>query len=132
MARARNKKSDLDYEVLKLASGWYLRAWRDYKRLTLDEVADEVNARRPDKAPQTKRGMIGDLENGVKRFNRDWLEELSAALDVTPGWLIDVNPMAEPSGVQAVQLAYSRLSRQDQQRVNDYLELLQSNAAKAS
>jgi len=81
----------VEYAELKKASGWYLAAWRDFRNLTLQEVADEVG---------TSRGNVHDLETGrvrsggkpPARYNRDWADLMAKALGTTPGHLIDTNP----------------------------------------
>lgn len=90
--RPRKPRLDL-YEAMRDASGWYLAAWRDFRGLTLEDLADEAG---------TSKGMVSDLETGARnskgqiaqRFNRDWLDKFSAALGVRRGHLIDVNPYA--------------------------------------
>jgi transcriptional regulator with XRE-family HTH domain len=87
----RPRKPRLDqYEAYKTASGWYLAAWRDHRGLTLDELAAEM---------ESSKGFISDLETGAvdkdgkqRRYNRDLLAKAAAALDVTMGYLVDVNP----------------------------------------
>ena len=80
-----------EYETLKQSSGWYMAAWRDFRGLTLQDLADEVN---------TSRGNLHDLETGRERsggkpparYNRVWADAIAAVLATTPGHLIDVNP----------------------------------------
>ena len=42
-------------EALREASGWYAAAWRDFKKITQQELADEVGS---------SRGQVSDLETG--------------------------------------------------------------------
>lgn len=90
MAKQRKGRSNELYETYKVASGWYLAAWRDWRGLTLDELAAETGI---------TKGYISDLESGaaregrpMKRFNRDMIDSMARALDTTGGRLIDVNP----------------------------------------
>lgn len=89
------------HEEFKERSGWYLAAWRDFRGLSLEELAEEVG---------TSKGQISDLETGAEkkgtkqnaRYNRDWVESLARALDTTPGFLIDVNPYRVDDAFTAV------------------------------
>lgn len=82
-----------DYERYRAASGWWLAAWRDFRGLTLEDVAAEVG---------TTKGIISDLETGAprstgnraQRYNADTLRSVADALKITEGWLLDVNPYA--------------------------------------
>lgn len=81
---AKKATGPTDYEALRLSSGWYAAAWRDFRGITQQDLADEIGS---------SRGQISDLETGAKtRFNRDWVEKFGKALNVTGGRLIDVNP----------------------------------------
>lgn len=85
----RKGRHDL-YDQYRAASGWYLAAWRDFKGLTLEALAEEIGS---------SKGYVSDLETGaarpdrpIRRFNRDLVESMSKALGTTGGRLIDVNP----------------------------------------
>ena len=81
---AKKPSGPTDYEALRQSSGWYAAAWRDFRGITQQDLADEIGS---------SRGQISDLETGAKtRFNRDWVEKFGKALNVTGGRLIDVNP----------------------------------------
>ncbi len=87
--RPRKARHDL-YETYREASGWWAAAWRDYRGLTLEELADELG--------KTK-GYVSDIETGAARhgrpatrFNRDTIDLMAKALNTTGGRLIDVNP----------------------------------------
>lgn len=102
---ARAPKSPSHYAELRARSGWYAAAWRSYRGLSQQELADEL---------QTSKGQVSDLETGAKtRFNRDWLEKWCAALDVRAGDLIDTNPFAETPRFAAMKRAFPSLSEQD-------------------
>jgi transcriptional regulator with XRE-family HTH domain len=91
MAKKPRKPRLEQYEAFKEASGWYLAAWRDKRGLTLEELAEDVG---------TSKGVVSDMETGAKRstgalaqrFNATWLKKFSDALEVTEGFLIQVNP----------------------------------------
>jgi transcriptional regulator with XRE-family HTH domain len=61
----------------------HLRAWREYRKLTQDELAARVG---------TNQNMIGYLESGERGLSAKWLRRLAPALDTTPGMLLDHNP----------------------------------------
>lgn len=95
MAKPRKARPDL-YEPYRAASGWYLAAWRDYRGLTLEDLAEEVGS---------SKGYVSDLETGatrpdrpIRRFNRDLVDSMAKALGTTGGRLIDVNPYLMDEG----------------------------------
>jgi transcriptional regulator with XRE-family HTH domain len=108
MAKPR-KVDQEELEALKKASGWYLRAWRLHRNLSLDELANEVG---------TSKGTISELETGKPkkdgspplRFNRDWVDRMSKALNTTGGYLIDVNPFAVDDAFTRLREDYNALS----------------------
>jgi transcriptional regulator with XRE-family HTH domain len=83
MARKPRSARHALYEEYRAASGWYLAAWRDYRGLTLEDLADELG--------KTK-GYVSDLETGAarggrasNRFNRDTLMAVAQAVGTTGG-----------------------------------------------
>lgn len=67
-----------------------MAAWRDFKGLTLDDLAAEIGS---------SKGYVSDLETGasrpdraIRRFNRDIVDSVAKALGTTGGRLIDINP----------------------------------------
>lgn len=108
---AKRDLGPVDYEALREASGWYAAAWRDFKKITQQELADEVGS---------SRGQVSDLETGAKtRYNRDWVKKFSDALGVRPGFLIDVNPFTMWEGQDRLEDAVRRLSTDDRNAVLD-------------
>ena len=112
--RPRKPRLDL-YESYKAASGWYLAAWRDHRGLTLDELAAEMGS---------SKGFISDLETGAvdkegkqRRFNRDLVDKAAAALDVSPGFLIDVNPFTVEGQFTDRMSVIRQLEARDQEEV---------------
>lgn len=121
---ARKADGPTDYEALREASGWYAAAWRDYRGLKQQELADEIG---------TSRGQISDLETGAKtRFNRDWVEKFSRALDVKAGRLIDVNPFKMWEHASRLDETVTRLSDDDRARVLDMAEALARSKGQAA
>lgn len=98
MAKKPRKPRLEQYDAYREASGWYLAAWRDTRGLTLEDLAGEVG---------TSKGVVSDLETGAlrsngqlaQRFNKDDLAKFCRALDVTAGFLIDVNPFTAREGM---------------------------------
>lgn len=120
---ARKADGPTDYDALKEASGWYAAAWRDFRGLKQQELADEIG---------TSRGQISDLETGAKtRFNRDWVEKFSKALDVRPGRLIDVNPFTAWEHAGRLDETVRRLEPEDRDQVLALAERLARGQAAA-
>lgn len=61
----------------------YLRAWRLFRRLTQEQLAERVG---------TNANMIGYLESGERGLSAKWLRKLAPALDTTPGMILDHDP----------------------------------------
>ncbi|CAN5477893.1 hypothetical protein BH10PSE7_BH10PSE7_15170 [soil metagenome] len=50
----------------------YLREWLEHRGLTAEALAARIDA---------SKGVISKLENGVQRYNQDWLERIAWALN---------------------------------------------------
>lgn len=61
----------------------YLRAWREYRGMTQQELADKA---------ETTHQVIGYLERGRTQLSAKWLRKLAPILDTTPGMLLDHAP----------------------------------------
>src|SRR4029078_7692151 len=57
-----------------------LRAWRKFRRMTQQELADAVD---------TAKSVISDLERGVVQLNDKWLRRLAPVLKTQPGHILD-------------------------------------------
>ena len=68
----------------------FLRAWREFRKMTQAELADAVN---------TNANMIGYLESGERGLSAKWLRRLAPALGTTPGMLLDHDPAMLDSDV---------------------------------
>lgn len=111
---AKKATGPTDYEALRQSSGWYAAAWRDFRGITQQELADEVGS---------SRGQISDLETGAKtRFNRDWVERFGRALNVTGGRLIDVNPFTLSERLERIAALAHTLDDDGQDAVLDTAE----------
>lgn len=117
--RVDKQHSNEHYDALKKASGWYLQAWRHYRNLSLEELAEEA---------KTSRGNVHDLETAAKkkdgrpptRYNRDWIDRMSKALDVEGGHLLDVNPFNSNTDFAKLKADFDQLddrAKQDAQRL---------------
>jgi len=106
---AKRIRSPEEFDALREASGWYAAAWRSLRGLSQGELAEELG---------TSKGQVSDLETGAKtRFNRDWLERFSKALNVPMGHLIDVNPFTIDEGLQSLSSIYRDLDDRDRDEV---------------
>ena len=114
---AKTRTSGRDYEALRASSGWYLAAWRDFRGLTLEDLALELG---------TTRGRVSDFETGAlrsngqlaARINRDAIEAFSRALTTTGGRLIDINPFALDAAFADLERDFGNLDERDKQEVS--------------
>jgi transcriptional regulator with XRE-family HTH domain len=60
-----------------------LRAWREYRQLTQDELAALIG---------TNGSVISLLESGTRGLSLKWLQKLAPALKTKPGILLDHDP----------------------------------------
>lgn len=123
---AKKPKSADHYDRLRKSSGWHLAAWREFRGLSQQALADEM---------ETSKGQVSDLENGAvntkgvqTRFNRDWLEKACRALDVAAGDLIDTNPYAEEPRFAALRRAFPGLRTDDLETMTDLASRLSKRA----
>lgn len=112
----RRKPSSIEvYDDKRRLSGWYLAAWRAFRGVSGDVIAEAINS---------SKGYVSDLENGKKRFNRDHLEAAAAALDVPRGHLLDVNPYKINSEWLELQARVEALPPGDVERATQALNLV--------
>lgn len=124
--RPRKARHDL-YQTYRDASGWWAAAWRDYRGLTLDELAEELG--------RTK-GYVSDIETGASRhgrpatrFNRDTIDQMAKALNTTGGRLIDVNPFALEEHGEGIESIFRDLDRPSRDAVIQLVESLRRRTA---
>lgn len=60
-----------------------LRAWREFRQLTQEELANKVG---------TTAAVISLLENGQRGLSAAWLTRFAPHLKVSPGFLLDHSP----------------------------------------
>lgn len=63
----------------------YLAAWREHRGMSQEDLAERID-------PPTTQGQIAHLESGRSGLTAKWLRKLSAALNVTPGLILDHPP----------------------------------------
>lgn len=124
--RPRSNRAAL-YAEYRAASGWWLAAWRDYKNLTLTDLAADLGR---------SVGYVSDLETGASRsgrpasrYNRDTVEEVAAALDIPGGWLIDVNPFDWDERQAKLSAIFGRLEEEDRAAILQMAERLDTMRA---
>jgi len=71
----------------------FLRAWREFRGWTQDELAERAD---------TTRGMIGHLEAGRRQLTTRWLRTLGAVLQIPAGFIIDRHPDDVPQDILAL------------------------------
>lgn len=91
----------------------YLRAWREYRRLTQEQLAASLE-------PPTTGSVISLLEAGGRKLSPKWLRRLAPALGTTPGFLLDHDPNSLPTDFLDV------ISRIPDERRNQALAILET------
>lgn len=79
-----------DMETGKNAGPNYLRAWREFRELSQEKLAELVG---------TTAGVISHLEAGERGLSAKWLRRLAPVLKTTPGHLLDHDPNNMPADV---------------------------------
>lgn len=70
-------------EVNKNAGPNHLKAWREFRELSQEQLAEKVG---------TTGSVISMLEAGERGLSAKWLRKLAPALQTTPGHLLDHDP----------------------------------------
>lgn len=68
----------------------HLKAWREFRGLTQQELANQVG---------TNANMIGYLESGERGLSAKWLRRLAIPLRTTPGHLLEHDPRMLPTDI---------------------------------
>lgn len=82
----------------------YLRAWREHKELTQEELADLVG---------TTKAVISLLENEKRPLSSKWLRKFADALGTTPGRILDVDPNETSAEILDI---WDHIAAKDRQR----------------
>ncbi|MEO8927570.1 MAG: helix-turn-helix transcriptional regulator [Caulobacteraceae bacterium] len=61
----------------------YLKAWREYRRLTQAKLAEAIG---------TTGAVISLLEAGERRLSDKWLRKIAPVLGTRPGHLLEIDP----------------------------------------
>lgn len=68
----------------------HLRAWREFRHMTQDELAAAVD---------TNASVISLLESGARKLSPKWLRRLAPVLNTSPGYLLDHDPNDLPTAI---------------------------------
>lgn len=90
----------------------FLKAWREFRKLTQQELADLVD---------TNANMIGYLESGERGLSAKWLRRLAPALDTTPGMLLDHDPQTLDSDIIDI---WAHADKRQQRQLTDIAKTL--------
>lgn len=108
---ARMKPTDVDKRV-----GNNLRAWREFRRMKQEELADKVG---------TTGAVISLLESGGRKLSPKWLYRLAPALGTRPGHLMDYDPNELPTDMLDV---WGDIDEVDRPRVLKAIEAFRRKA----
>jgi transcriptional regulator with XRE-family HTH domain len=76
-------KPSEEEEVATEGPGANLRKWREYRGLSVAELAKKAG---------TSAQVISDLESGAAELSDKWRDKLATALGTKPGFLLDLDP----------------------------------------
>lgn len=80
-------------EVDKNGGPNFLKAWREYRKLSQEDLAEKVG---------TTASMISMLETEQRGLSAKWLRRLAPALNTTPGHLLDLDPESVDTDVISI------------------------------
>jgi transcriptional regulator with XRE-family HTH domain len=101
-------------ETEKNAGPNYLGAWRRFREMSQEELADRIG---------TTKAVISLLESGQRPLSAKWLRKLAPVLDTTPGYLLDHHPASLPSDVMDI---WSAIDERDKPRALRALEVFKT------
>jgi transcriptional regulator with XRE-family HTH domain len=96
--------------VDKNAGPNYLRAWRLFREMTQEELAEKVG---------TNANVIGYLESGERGLSAKWLRRLAPALNTTPGNLLEHDPETLPTDIIDI---WAHIPERERERARRILE----------
>lgn len=85
----------------------YLKAWREFRRLTQDQLAEKVG---------TNANMISYLESGERGLSAKWLRRLAPVLETTAGMLLDHDPNTLDSDIIDI---WTHAGTRERQQISD-------------
>lgn len=97
--------------------GNYLKAWREHRGLTQQQLADKLD---------TDKAVISLLENGKRRLDDRWLQRLADVLDTSRGNLLDHPPQDQMAEIIDL---FVHVDQQDRQRFIGVAESLRKFSA---
>lgn len=86
----------------------FLQAWRKFRRMTQDELAEKVG---------TTKAVISLLESGNRPLSAKWLRKIAPVLNTTPGHLLDHDPNELPTDVIDIWASIDIRDRETARRV---------------
>jgi transcriptional regulator with XRE-family HTH domain len=96
--------------VDKNAGPNFLRAWREHRGMTQEELAEKVG---------TSANQISYLEHGERGLSAKWLRRLAPALNTTPGHLLEHDPNELPTDILDI---WAHIGKRDRERALRILE----------
>lgn len=97
-------------ETEKNAGPNYLKAWREFRRMSQEKLAEEIG---------TTKAVISLLESGQRPLSAKWLRKIAPVLRTTPGHLLDHDPEGLPTDVIEI---WSHIEERDRPRALRVLE----------
>ena len=103
--------------VNKNAGPNHLRAWREFRQMSQEELAAKV---------ETSASVISMLELGERGLSAKWLRRPAPALNTTPGYLLDHNPEDLPTDIIDI---WSHIAEPDRDTARRMLEVLKTGTS---
>lgn len=88
----------------------YLQAWRKFRRMTQQELADGIG---------TTKAVVSLLESGDRPLSAKWLRKIAPVLKTTPGHLLDHDPETLPTDIVDI---WMHIEERDRARARSILE----------
>lgn len=111
-ARISAIPQNVKMETRKNGGPNYLKAWRERRRMTLEELAGAIG---------TSASVIGYLESGERGLSAKWLRKLAPALKITPGLLLDHHP--EKLSDDMIEM-WTHASESQKQQITDMAKII--------
>lgn len=107
----------------------YLRAWRNYRGLSLRDLANRMEAEPG--VPLMSHANIGRVEKGEQPYTQELLEAAAVALDTTVTNLLTVDPLVEDAVAQLNALLQSANRPQQEMALDLVRAMLKTGTDKA-
>lgn len=99
--------------------GHFLREWREYRRLTQEQLAGMVT-------PPTTASVISLLESGDRGLSNKWLTRLAPALRTKKGFILDMNPFEVATSILEI---WAEIPEDEQPQAKTILETFKRRQA---